>query len=150
MEPDHWHDSHASYSRGDLYEFRGGGSGVKEGEHGFEEDEGGDDVDLVMAGHLSRGRASYRTKVVEDSGVGDDEVEGGDVVGGFERGDCGGGGGVVFVVDFDDDEGCVGGFGEGLEALAGGGVAYAGYDGVVWAGEIGLQEAIADSCVSVS
>ena len=60
-----------------------------------------------------------------------------DIVSFLEFGDGGAGGGVVFIVDFDDDEGGVGGFRDRLEMLGRGGVADPGDDGVVWPGEVG-------------
>ena len=97
----------------------------------MEEGEGGDYVDLVVPGHLGWRCVGYGPKVVTNAGIGDDEVKGGHVVC-LERRDCGGRGGVIFVVDFDDDEGCGNGFGDVLEVLAGGRIADAGYDCVVW------------------
>lgn len=88
--------------------------------------------------------------MVGDAGVGNDQVEESDIVSCLEGRNCGGGGGVVFVVDFDDDEACVGGFGNVLEVLAGGRIAYTGYDCVIWAGEVGFQETIADSSIRTS
>ena len=114
----------------------------------MEEDEDGDHVDLVVAGHLGRGCGCYGTEVVTNAGIGDDKVKEGDIVG-LERGDGGGGGGVVLIVYFYDDEGCVSSFGDVLEVLAGRGVADAGYDCVVWAREVGSQKAIANACVDI-
>ena len=59
---------------------------------------------------------SESLKIVADARVGDDEVEACDSVF-FERGDGGGGVGLGFVVDFDNDEVAAGGFGDGGKGL---------------------------------
>lgn len=85
-----------------------------------------------------------------DAGVGDDEVEGVDVLGG-EVGDGGGGVGGGFGVDFHHHEFAGGVFGEGRELLGGGvgGVADGGYDCGGGAGEVGFHEAEADAWVGL-
>ena len=74
-----------------------------------------------------------------DTGVGDDGVKGGNMVLGFQGLDGGSGVGFRGAVDFYDDEGAGGAFGEGGECFDGGvgRVADAGDDGCVRAGEVG-------------
>ncbi len=101
---------------------------------------------MEVLGHLLRGCSGDWAKKLEDAGVGNDEVEFGDAVFGFQNSDCFFGVGIGAVVDFDNDECRIGSFREAVEVCAGGGVADSGYDSVIWAGKEESEEAIADSC----
>lgn len=85
-------------------------------------------------------------EIAADSCVGDDDVELGDVVVGFEVLDGGFGVAVAHAVDFDDDELGVGGVGQVEEGLGGGcWVADCCDDEVVGAGEVGLHKFFPDT-----
>lgn len=117
---------------------------------------------LQLRPPLRRQRAAGREA---DAGVGDDDVERADGVGAGQRGEGGGDGGGRRAVHLEEDEARGGRAGRAMAVclLSGGsrdeavqglsgrvrGVADGGDDGVVWAGEVGGDEAAADAWVVV-
>lgn len=105
--------------------------------YSFEKHQRSDCINLEMAGHLNSRGMGYTAEEIAYSCVRDDEVKGLDVVVVLKGYECSGGADIVFVVDFEDDEGCVGGFWEGVKMRASGGVADPGYNNVLGAQEVG-------------
>ena len=69
------HIGHGGYGGGDGDELRSVGRFFEKREHGLEEDQGADGVDLEMDLDFLRGRDNASAPVVGDTGVGDDDVD---------------------------------------------------------------------------
>lgn len=105
---------YGGYGGGDGDEFRGAGRFLEQREHGLEEDQGADGVDLEMDLDFFSGRGNAGAPVVGDAGVGDHDV---DMRDGLFREGGDGGGGVCSGerVDLYDDDLAAGAGNDGLD-----------------------------------
>lgn len=120
---------------------------LQQRQRGLEEQQRAEAVDRHVLGDGGEGDGRDGGEVGGDAGVGDDDVEVRDAVGGLQGGDGGVRVGGGFAVEFHDDQSAGGAFGEVGEGAGGGvaGVADGGDDGRVGAEEVGCDEAVADA-----
>ncbi len=122
---------------------------LHQGKRGLEQKQQPKSIDSDMFLHNRRVTGSEWCVVVVDARVGDDEVETRDALV-FDRGYSVEGVGFGHAVDLDNDEFARGILGDGGESLGRRmlRIANTGDDGGGWAGEVRLDEAESDACVS--